>query len=140
MLYLETDIEGEQMTFGHARHLLKTHGFTLGGNWEYHYGFFDGIMHREREVGETVYVRLPFKVIQGELDHENALLEFEQPFVIKHGVNVGLDRDANSLVDATGFSQFQKPLDKDAHISNKNEFVEFGEEAIGDILNKMNKK
>lgn len=139
MLFLETDIAGEQMEFGDARNLLKDHGFTLGGNWEYHYGYFDGIIHREHEQGETIYIRIPFKVIKGELDHHRALIEFEQAFVIKHVVNVGLDRDANSLLDATGFSQFQKPLDKDAHISNKNMFVEFGEEAVGDILNRLNK-
>lgn len=53
MLHLKTDIEGKQMEFGHAQKMLKEHGFVMGGNWEYHRGFFDGILHREREKGET---------------------------------------------------------------------------------------
>ncbi len=101
MLYLETDLEGKRMEFGYAKKLLKGHGFDMGGNWEYHSGFFDGIMHRERENGETIYARLPFRVLEGELDHSDALIEFQKPFVIKHVVNIGLDADGSSLLDAS---------------------------------------
>lgn len=137
MLYLETDIEGKRMEFGYARKMLKEHGFVIGGNWEYDSGFFDGIMHREKEAGETIYTRIPFHVLEGQLDHSRALIEFQQPFVIKHVVHVGLDTDGSSLLDATGFSQFQKPLDKDGYIHDKSKWEEFGEEAIGDILNEL---
>lgn len=139
MIHLETEIEGKQMEFGDAKVLLKEHGFVIGGNWEYHSGFFDGVMHREKEKGETIYTRIPFHVLQGKLDDSTALIEFQKPFVIKHVVNVGLDKDGSSLLDATGFSQFQKPLDKDGHIHHKSMWQEFGEEAIGDILNKLYK-
>src|SRR5690625_428610 len=130
MLHLDTNIEGEQMHFGYAEKELKRQGLTMGGNWEYHGGLFDGVLHREG--GETIYIRLPFRVIEGELDHRDALIEFEKPFVIKHVVHVGLDNSENSLLSATGFSQFQKPLDKDGHIHDKNEWQEFGEEIVGD--------
>lgn len=135
MLHLNTDIEGKQMYFGYAQKELKKRGLVIGGNWEYHGGLFDGILHREG--GETFYIRLPFKVIDGELDHKDALIEFEKPFVIKHVVNLGLDKDENSLLSATGFNQFQKPLDKDGHIPHKNEWQEFGEEVVGDLLDKL---
>src|SRR5690554_2136143 len=117
MLYLETDIEGKQMTFGEAQMELRKHGFTLGGGWEYNYGFFDGILHRES--GETIYLRIPIKVLKGELDRKDAWIEFKQPFVIKHIVHVGLDKDSNSLIAATGFEQFQKPIDTDGYIHDK---------------------
>lgn len=135
MLYLNTDIEGRQMTFGEAQTMLKEHGFVLGGGWEYDRGLFDGVMHREG--GETIYVRIPFQVIEGELDRRDALLEFQQPFVIKHVVNLGLDKDENSLTTVLGLNQFQKPIDTDGQIFDKSKWQEFGEEAIGDILDRL---
>jgi hypothetical protein len=137
MIRLETDIEGVQMTFGEARKELKKYGLVIGGNWDYDRGIFDGNMHREG--GETIYLRLPFKVLKGELDRKDAWIEFEQPFVIKHVVNLGLDHDSSALLASTGFSQFQEPLDKDGYIHDKSKWQEFGEEAIGDILNKLQK-
>src|SRR5699024_12325898 len=65
-------------------------------------------------------------------------IEFETPYVIKHVVHVGLERDENSLLSTTGFNQFQKPLDKDGYIHDKSKWQEFGEETIGDLLNKLN--
>lgn len=135
MLYLDTEMEGKQMNFGNARRMLKEHGFVLGGGWDYDKGQFDGVMHREG--GETIYVRLPFDVVEGELDKNSAMIEFQKPFVIKHVVNIGLDKDESSLVAVTGLAQFQEPLDKDAHIFDKSKWQEFGEEAIGDILNRL---
>lgn len=105
------------------------------GGWEYHSGLFDGVMHREG--GETIYMRLPFAVIEGELDRRDAFIQFEKPFVIKHVVNLGLDTDENALLTTTGLNQFQKPLDTDGHIRDKSKWQEFGEEAIGDILNQL---
>lgn len=135
MLYLDTDIEGKQMYFGEARKMLKQHGFDLGGGWEYDGGLFDGVMHREG--GETIYVRIPFQVLEGELDKSNALIEFEKAVVIKHIVNIGLDKDESSLMTVSGLAQFQEPVDKDAQIFDKSKWQEFGEEAIGDILNQL---
>ena len=135
MIHLETDIEGKQMYFGEAQKELGSFGISMGGNWDYDRGIFDGIMHREG--GETIYIRLPFQVIDGELDRRDALIEFQKPFVIKHVVNLGLDQDSNSLLTTTGLSQFQEPLDTDGYIRDKSKWQEFGEEAIGDILDKI---
>ena len=135
MIHLETDIEGKQMYFGEAQKELDQFGISMGSNWDYDRGIFDGIMHREG--GETIYIRLPFQVIDGELDRRDALIEFQKPFVIKHVVNLGLDKDGSSLLTTTGLSQFQEPLDKDGYIHDKSKWQEFGEEAIGDILDKI---
>jgi len=135
MIHLETDIEGKQMYFGQAQKDLKKHGFVMGGNWEYDSGMFDGIVHRED--GETIYIRMPFEVLEGELDHTDAFIEFQKPFIIKHVVNLGLDKDENSLLTVTGFSQFQEPLDKDGYIHDKSKWEEFGEDIVGDLLDKL---
>lgn len=135
MILLKSKIEGRQMYFGYAERNLKKFDFVMGGNWEYHSGFFDRILHRED--GETIYVRMPFQVLEGELDRDDAWIEFQQPFVIKHVVHIGLEHDPNTLLTTTGLNQFQKPLDPDGYIHDKSKWVEFGEEAIGDILNKL---
>lgn len=136
MIPLKTKIEGKQMTFGYARRMLRKYGLHMGGSWDYDRGFFDGIMHREG--GETIYLRLPVKVIEGELDCESAWIEFQRPFIVKHVANVGLEKDTTPLLTFTGLSQFQKPLDTDGYIENKRHWVEIGEEAIGDLLNELN--
>lgn len=135
MIKLETDMEGKKMFFGEAESTLKEFGFNMGGGWEYDRGMFDSVMHREG--GETYYVRMPFQVLKGELDRKDAWIEFQKPFVIKHVVNVGLEYDTNSLLTTAGLNQFQKPLDPDGLIRDKSKWQEFGEEAIGDILNKL---
>ena len=55
-------------------------------------------------------------------------------YVIKHVVHVGLDRDESSLLDATGFSQFQQPIDKDGEIIDKNRWIHAGEDAVVKLL------
>lgn len=136
MLTLQTDLDGKHATFGFLRDKLKKEGFCLGGYWEYDRGFFDSIL--VKKDCDTIYLRLPFVVTSGELDSYNAEIKFQTPYVIKHVVHCGLDFDENSLLDATGFSQFQEPLDKDAPIINKNRWVHAGEEVVGRVLNYLN--
>ena len=116
MLKLQTDIEGKKAYFGDVHKVFRDNGFTFCSNFEYDHGKFD--MNLCREGGETIYVRIPFDVLQGELDRPSAYIQFGQPYVIKHIVNIGLDWDENSLLTATGFNQFQAPVDKDGKILN----------------------
>ncbi len=131
----DTDIEGKTTTFGHAQDVLKKYDCDLGGHWEYYAGCFDSILWREG--GETIYLRMPFHVLSGALDQQSAEIEFEQPFVIKHVVNIGLDRDESSLLTVAGFSQFQEALDKDGHIKNKSKWEEAGEEMVNRLTEKI---
>lgn len=133
MINLQTNIEGKRYYFGKIQKALKPHGFFLCGAWEYDRGKFDAILWREN--GETIYLRIPFHVIQGQLDHVDAYIEFRTPYLIKHIVNLGLDRDENSLLSATGFNQFQKPLDKDGEINNKVLWKHHGERLIKELFN-----
>ncbi|SIT84311.1 YugN family protein [Edaphobacillus lindanitolerans] len=132
MLKLETDLQGKRALYGEIEPLLRSHGFSLCGNWEYNEGMFDGILNRMS--GETIYLRLPFDVLSGSLDHPNTMLAFGQPFLIKHVVNVGLDHDQNALLTTTGFDQFQAPLEKDANIQKKSQWEERGEEKVADMF------
>ncbi|CAM3097485.1 YugN family protein [Filibacter tadaridae] len=132
MLKLETELEGHHASFGVVSDCISDLGYHLGGNWDYHKGCFDHTLCREN--GETIYVRIPFQVTDGELDEYNASIKFETPYVIKHVVHVGLDSDDSSLLNATGFSQFQQPIDKDGQIKNKNRWIHAGEVAVNELL------
>lgn len=135
MLSLQTDIEGKQAYFGHMQSMFKQLGYDFGSGWDYHTGKFDSILCREE--GETIYIRVPFDVIDGELDRANAYIQFRRPYVIKHVVNLGLDNDENSLLSVTGFNQFQPPLDTDGHIKDKSRWEEAGENEIKKIVDAM---
>lgn len=135
MIELETDLEGKRTFFGNVAKKEKQLRYTLGGCWDYDRGCIDSILWRE--AGETIYLRMPFKVIEGELDRPDALVEFEKPYVIKHVVNIGLERDGSSLATVSGLSQFQKPLDTDGKIHDKNEWEENGEQAVDQIVSQV---
>ncbi|MET3574422.1 YugN family protein [Bhargavaea ullalensis] len=138
MLKLQTELEGRMASFGNASECVRGLGYHMGGSWDYDQGCFDRILYQEG--GETIYLRLPFAVMDGQLDHFNAGIRFGTPYVIKHVVHVGLDRDGGSLLDATGFSQFQEPIDRDGHIENKNKWVHAGEEAIEKLMDCLNEQ
>ena len=132
MLKLQTDLEGQKAYFGVVRDCIRDLGYNLGGNWDYDKGFFDHTLCREE--GETIYIRIPFTVTDGELDKYDTSIEFGTSFVIKHVVHVGLDSDDTSLLDATGFRQFQSPIDTDGNITNKNRWIHAGEVAVQELL------
>lgn len=136
MLELETELDGKHAHFGTVRDYIKDHGFTFGGNWEYDRGSFDNILHRQE--GETIYLRVPFKVISGQLDSYDTHIIFQKPYLIKHVANVGLEHDGSSLMDATGFSQFQSPVDQDGQIQNKNKWAQAGEQLVEKVLPYVN--
>ncbi|WP_318617037.1 YugN family protein [Sporosarcina sp. YIM B06819] len=133
MLKLQSEIEGQKAIFGVVSNCIEGLGYHLGGNWDFHKGCFDHVLCREG--GETIYIRIPFFVTEGELDKHDAIIRFGTPYVIKHVVHVGLDSDENSLLDATGFSQFQQPIDTDGKIIDKNRWIHAGEVAVKGLLN-----
>ncbi|MGE7922576.1 YugN family protein [Viridibacillus arvi] len=132
MIRLQSPIEGRKTHFGYIRDIFEEYGCDFSSNFEYDQGQFDSILWRE--AGETIYLRLPFIVLEGELDHYEALIAFGSPYVIKHVVNIGLDRDENALATVAGISQFQKPLDKDGHIEDKSRWVQASENKIEKLL------
>ncbi len=135
MLTLQSELEGQIASFGVVSNCIRELGYHLGGNWDYHKGCFDHVLCREE--GETIYIRIPFIVTEGELDDHDASIKFGTPYIIKHVVHVGLDRDESSLLDATGFSQFQQPIDTDGTIIDKNRWIHAGEVAVENLVDCM---
>lgn len=132
LLKLQTNLEGQTAIFGIVSACVEEQGYHLGGSWDYDKGCFDHILYREG--AETIYIRIPFTVLDGELDQPHAMIKFATPFVIKHVVNLGLDSDDSSLLDMTGLSQFQAPLDTDGHIEDKSRWTQAGEAAVQELV------
>ncbi|WP_046175319.1 YugN family protein [Domibacillus indicus] len=136
MLKLQTELEGKHAYFGHVREKFSDLGYDLGGNWEYDRGSFDAIL--SCNGGETIYIRVPFTVLKGALDNYDAWIKFETPFVIKHVVNIGLEKDEHSLLTASGFNQFQDPVELDGKLKQKSKWEEAGEKAVKRIIGYVN--
>jgi len=121
LIALKSGIEGKMSIYGDALKLFNAEGMDIGGGWEYDHGTFDSILYKRKET--TIYLRVPFKVLQGELDSYNAVIQFGTPFLIKHVMNIGLDEEESATMTVTGLEQFQSPEDPDAPIDRKDEFA-----------------
>lgn len=133
MFHIESELEGREGAFGAISPLLENIGFTLGDNWDYDRGCFDALLWREK--GESIYLRAPFRVMEGELDDAAAIIQFQRPYIIKHVVNIGLYHDGNPLLTATGLAQFQEPIDKDGYIHDKSRWEKVGKKALHTFMN-----
>lgn len=115
MKTIPSSLTGTRGTFGYIREALQP-DFTLA-NWDYEHGYFD----RKLDDRGMVYLRLPVKVLQGELDSADAWLEMGTPFVLKHVYQTGVEEDIGYLepVASAMMNQFQEPMDKDADLEQK---------------------
>lgn len=136
MFEIQTGIEGKRSNFGVMRDIFDSHGCSFCSNFDYHQGKFDALLWRDG--GESIYLRVPFTVLDGELDHYDAHIEFGTPFIIKHVVNIGLDHDENAFLTTTGLNQFQEPVDKDGYIYDKSRWAKAGEETIEQVMSSTN--
>ncbi|WP_080836700.1 YugN family protein [Cohnella massiliensis] len=116
MYAISSSLTGREREFASARRALGEKGFSLGGNWDYRRGSFDCAL----DEAQKVYLRLPFVVTRGSLDSETddikADIRFEEPYVLKHVYNEGLDPEAQPRTLGATFDQFSDPLDSDADI------------------------
>jgi len=133
MLSVPSEIEGKQAYFGDFQNQFEKEGFHICGNWEYDHAYFDSVLHQQE--GVSIYLRLPVKTVRGKLDQADALLEFGQPFLIKHIVHIGLSEEDSdySALNAVGLNQFQDPLDPDDRIEQEGKWRQVGEQAINRI-------
>lgn len=119
MVPLSSDLENREKYFDEWNQYLGSYSFTLGGNWDYDHGYFDHYLDEEHKV----WLRIPFRVTGGEFDGEeigsNARLTLDQPFVLKHLYQDGLDPEARVRISGSLIDQFQEPIDKDAEIETK---------------------
>jgi hypothetical protein len=117
MIPLSSRLNSRELVFGEIKNRLSGYDFSIGGNWDYKSGSFDRPLDGE---AQKVWLRLPFEVINGDLDAEtdndDALIRFEQPFVLKHVYNEGLEQGVSPGMMGGLVNQFQHPTDPDASV------------------------
>ncbi|MCR8659385.1 YugN-like family protein [Paenibacillus endoradicis] len=128
MITITSQVAGKQLAYDEMNQVSAGLGFMLGGNWDYDGGFFDQSLDTENKV----WLRVPFKVINGEIasevGHSNAYIELSEPFVLNHLYNEGNDPSGDVGIISASFNQFQAPIDPDAPVSD--EWLEKGKQAV----------
>ncbi|QAS54693.1 YugN-like family protein [Halobacillus litoralis] len=130
MIPLSSPLTGSVFTFDDVEKELKALGFTLADNWDYEHGYFDNKI--DDHVGYQ-FIRLPFVVTSGSLDapSDHALIQMEEPFLLSHKYNPGLDDNVKEGNVRAIFDQFQEPVDKDA--SFPEEHISAGEDLLHQV-------
>lgn len=116
MIDIPSNVEGKQFDLYKLEQKLKPIGYSIGGNWDYDHGAFDYKLNDEEGYQ---FLRLPFSVVDGQLDEKNCTVELGRPFLLSHLYESGLDDQASTGVFSGSVNQFQEPIDKDARIPEK---------------------
>ncbi|GIO08245.1 hypothetical protein J31TS6_42730 [Brevibacillus reuszeri] len=130
MKTIKSSLQGTKGTFGYLREALPN--FTLA-NWDYEHGFFDRVL----DDRNMVFLRLPVKVVTGELDSEDAWLEIGEPFVLRHVYQTGVEEDIGYMEPMVSgvMNQFQEPVDKDAQIDPR--WIRKAEAIVKELENRL---
>lgn len=113
---IKSRLENEIFALNEAEDILKSMGFTYGGNWDYDHGYFDYKL--DDEEGYT-FLRIPFKAVEGELDKRETTVQMGEPFLLAHKYQIGLDDNASAGNISGSINQFSEPQDPDATIDKK---------------------
>lgn len=118
LIELNSSIEGKRFEKGHLEEFLASHGFTVGGGWDYDHAYFDYVFQK---IPYYDVLRIPVTVKSGDFEQASAKLECGIPFLLRHCYQNGIDDEKDALFGIGGgmTNQFQKPTNPDAHISEK---------------------
>lgn len=130
MIPLSSPLTGSIFTYNDVEKELQALGFKLADNWDYEHGYFDYKI--DDHVGYQ-FLRLPFVVTSGSLDapSDYATIQMEEPFLLSHKYNPGLDDNIKEGNVRAIFDQFQEPVDKDASIPEK--LISVGRDLLADV-------
>ncbi|MBY6035030.1 YugN-like family protein [Fictibacillus nanhaiensis] len=128
MKAIKSKLENELIALNEAEDVLKSMGFSYGGNWDYDHGYFDYKL--DDEVGYT-FLRVPFEAVEGELDKKDTVIKFGEPFLLAHKYQVGLDDYASTGNLSGSVNQFSEPQDPDASVDKK--WINIGKELVNKV-------
>lgn len=112
----ETILENVQGSFGRFRDFFEEQGYVIGGNWDYHQGYFDKQL--DDQAG-YLFVRIPVSMVEGEFGDDTAQLRIGTPFALLHRYQRGIDEQGNAGLVTASFNQFQEPVDTDAPLDDE---------------------
>lgn len=113
MIELPSKIEGKSATLAELEAKLKPLGYSIGGNWDYDHGSFD---YKVSDKDGYLFLRLPFNVVEGQLDADGCIVKMQRPFLLAHIYQKGLDDHAHSSNTMATFNQFSEPVDEDGEV------------------------
>ncbi|KYG33503.1 YugN-like family protein [Alkalihalobacillus trypoxylicola] len=118
MIALPSRIEGTTFKLKKLQEDIKPLGYVLGGNWDYDHGYFD---YKIDESDGYVFLRIPFKTIDGELEQKGVSVEIGQLFLLAHEYQGGIDNEdtPGSGILVSSINQFAAPVDKDGEVPAK---------------------
>lgn len=125
MKLIKSKLENQLCALNEAEEVMKSMGFSYGGNWDYDHGYFDYKM--DDEIGYT-FLRIPFKAVDGELDKKDTVIQLGEPFLLAHKYQIGLDDNAETGNLSGSLNQFSEPQDPDATIDKK--WIGIGKELV----------
>jgi hypothetical protein len=129
MIEIPSTVEGTQIRLSDLEQKLKPMGYSIGGNWDYDHGYFD---YKIADHDGYLFLRIPFSVIEGQLDSDICSVEVQQPFLLNHVYQEGLDDHAHS---SSTFNQFSEPVDKDGSIPSR--YVDIGKSLLKEVENAL---
>lgn len=116
MFPLTSSLTSQVQEFDTFRGTAADFGFSLGGGWEFDRGSFDCAL----DEANKVWLRLPFRTTIGNIDSEaeetDAKIRFDEPYVLKHVYNEGLDGEARAGAMGAVLNQFSDPVEADAAV------------------------
>jgi hypothetical protein len=140
MVQLEAAFVGSHVTFLSLKEGLDERQFVLGGNWDYHGGCFDRVLDEQ----QTIFLRVPFTVVDGSLDAENdgqdVIVKLGKPFLLRHLYQKGTDETARIRLGGALFDQFQTPQDADASFVDQEHWLVVGNRLIAEIQKIFNSR
>jgi hypothetical protein len=128
MLTIPSRIENVTISLYELERRLKPLGYVIAGNWDYDHGYFDYKI--DDEVGYQ-FLRVPFKAEDGQLDSDGATVRLEEPFLLSHKYQRGIDDHAGVGDFSASFDQFQEPQDNDADIPEQ--YREIGQSLVKEL-------
>ncbi|MGO4888998.1 YugN-like family protein [Anaerobacillus sp. MEB173] len=126
MIELPSKVENRQFKLIDLENKLKPLGYVIGGNWDYDHGYFD---YQMEEKDTYLFLRLPFKAVEGELDQKGVIVELGRPFLLNHQYNN--DQQTFTTDDDPLTNQFSAPLDPDDEFPN--EWIATGKNLLNEL-------
>lgn len=128
MIPIRSSVEGQVFRLDDLEQKLKPIGYDIGGNWDYDHGYFDYKI--DDEVGYQ-FLRVPFKAVDGQLDSNGCTVRLQQPFLLSHKYQRGLDDNVHVSNFKASFDQFSEPEDPDADFPK--ELVQVGKSLVKEL-------
>ena len=97
MIEIPSRLNNSIINYVYAHHQLGSHGFIVGGNWDYQQGYFDYLIDGGKKSN---YIRIPFTTIKGSIEDKNGVIRFGTPYLMSYEAKTG----AQFYMNHSGYS------------------------------------